>query len=383
VSPEQIFAQLIVPEGYLSPSTSIVIAYVVLGALPLALVLLAQLAALRLRWRASRADASCRPDASITPGDVTLCGVVDRDDDESPAIRVELEQQGAELKEKTGWTVTWSEIATNRVTGEALRRVRSRPFYLRLDSGQRLRVEPGSELRLADALDGTTQLAPDRRLRFAELTEGERVFIHGRIAPGVDPEAADRGYRGGGPNLVLGPPARGPMLFSSEGLGDSWRRKARARRLGCVMPLLLVVALQLAISSYHLRLLRGRDDRATVTALHIIKKSKSRSYHVVAEVSSGGKVVRIDDDLGLDQWRLLQVGTAIPVRFVESSPTATTTGHGARLPAALIIAPAPMLVLSLLLYVVLVRRAIPWYERARFDEKKDGRLSRGKPARDD
>ncbi len=362
-----LFSYLQVPEGHISPVSSSIFAYGFAVAGPLALILIALVAAARWRIKARLELAACREGATLAPGRTSLHGVVELAAGADRAIRVEVLQRGEERREKGRWKHTWREVR---------REVRTRPFYLRLDSGQRVRVEPGGDLRYTDEMDGTEQITREQRMRFAELAAGERIFVYGDLEHGADPEA-EGNYRSAGAGLVLRPPRRARMLVSSASPGEGFRRRARARVQTALAALVLALVINLIFSAYHARVAWGRNEQGTVDRLNIRRGSKnSKHYDVYVSVRTSRGAVQFRDELGLNGWKLLRPGSQVPTRFVERWPFASVVGWDATLGGGLVVLTVVQLLVGLVIYLGLAQDALAWHEGRKLVEGGAGRLDR-------
>src|SRR5262245_46714252 len=99
----------------------------------------------RSRRRARAADSAFDASAPLGTGPSFVAGVVEHSRGADVAVKVVVELRGREWKTAKGRTVhCWEEVR---------RRTSALPFYLRHASGERVRVEPGNEPVLVDALD--------------------------------------------------------------------------------------------------------------------------------------------------------------------------------------------------------------------------------------
>lgn len=274
------------------------------------------------------------------------------------AVRVEIELHGTEDQDSSGdWSHRWEEKE---------RRVRVRPFELVLGSGERVRVEPVSEVYLADALDGVIQINRAARVLVAELSPGEAVIAVGDLErrPIAD------GYRGSSDRWVLVPPrrGRGPMMLSTEPLGARFRRRARGAAVAVFLAIIATCALHAGTLGYHLRVWRGEtvvgayvhtrrwtteSDDTTVHHRRLTVKLPDGSEHG-EEIPSYGSV-----------------GAAY-VRHVPSQPWATSFGRTATLHGAIMAGHVVLPFLLLLFFRWLTPNE--WYEGRKQRSKGSGRL---------
>ena len=366
-----LFELLRAPEGHLSIGASILAVYGLCLGAPLLIIAVALFSALRHWLKAALVKRGFDPRETPVPGPASLCGTVEIAQGMSCAVRVEVTQIGQERESTSlGWSHTWTEIE---------RRIEAHPFYLRLASGERVRVEPAGEPAFIDTLDQVVPVDSRRRRRCAELTAGEKIYVYGELRRGVDPEAEGQGYRAMGEGLVLGAPRRGRMLLSSEPPGGGFARRARLRVYTIFAVMAMVIAAQLILAPYHARRLGGRNETGTVTRLVERKGTKARSrwYDVyVAVARPAGRRAEFKDSLGLDAWKRLRVGTVVPTRFVESWPNASVVGwdatssFGALLPMGLF-----MVIFPIIAYLAIAARARTWHDGKLLIDRGEGRLA--------
>jgi hypothetical protein len=82
---------------------------------------------------------------------------------------------------------------------ETKREVIANPFFVVRSSGERVRVEPGDDARLAASVDSfnSTVRGPRLRCRTIVVAAGEQVEVRGTLACGVAPSVAGS-YRDSG-----------------------------------------------------------------------------------------------------------------------------------------------------------------------------------------
>jgi hypothetical protein len=360
--------QTLVPDGHIDPFISAIAAYG-LSAGFLALVIIARVLRLRYRAVARRAEAEFSPDAPLCAGEIILHGTVEHAVKAPHAVRVEVTQEGSEAESSGSWSHSWKEVD---------RRLLVHPFYLRLSrGGARIRVEPDAKAYLVDDLDGIVCVNTARRVRIAELTPGEEVYVHGVLSHGLDPEAS-AGYRDDHHALVLRSPARRPMLLSSEPLGERFLQRARLHG-GVAAFLLVVFAIwQLILLPYHARVAVGESVEATIVKLNHYTTTDSEG-DVVNHYQLQTSVPRLGgfkDEVSHETFAQLREGQRVPVVVAPRIyPWVDRAIFGAR--ASLHVAEEIVLALSLALaavgYFYHARSSLPWYRR-KVNESYSGRL---------
>lgn len=291
-----------------------------------------------LRYRAekrSAEDARASADRrarSLAPGDAILLGRVEYAQGEERAVRVEIRQTGSEAEGSGGWSHSWSEVG---------RTVIVRPFYLRLEGGERVRVEPREqEVRIVDEMDGKILVHHTSRIRVAELTPDEQVYACGRLEVAADPEGAGGGYRAASGFVLRA--GDEPMILSSKPLDEGFERRAAKQGWSIsffAANLLIVLA---CCTPYLWSLAFGHPSIGTVTATSYTVHTNSdgeattRYWARVAPQSSPESSVALEVDEGAYQilkgvvdahaegpkdGEPLPLSPVVPIREVSSTVT--------------------------------------------------------------
>lgn len=345
-------------QGYVGGVFATVVVYGlgVAGVLALAITMLVY--ALRWSRRANAADRAVAGACVLREGPIVLAGHVAPGSD--PAVRVEIEQRAEEWRDDSGnWSHLWA---------EKQRRIRVRPFELVLTTGERVRVEPATDVCLADALDGVVRIDRTARLLVAELTPMEPVIAVGHLTRRPVPD----GYRGTADRWVLVAPssARDPMILSTEPLGERFRRRANGAFIAASLTLIGAVALHAASLGYHLRTLAG----ITVVGAYVSHRNwttrdsegDERHHHLLAVRLPNGAVheERIGETARLSDAY---------VRWVPSQPWATSFGRTPEIVWLLVVAYLGLPLVMLVLLAWLTRAS--WYEGARQSSGGSGRVT--------
>jgi hypothetical protein len=176
----------------------------------------------RLRRQAALEKASLDPAmAPLARGPAALAGTVEVLDGCAAPFEVVLEEQ----RDGTDWR-------------EVSRTVTARPFVLRLTSGVAVRVEPGADPLLLDALGPVEWSREARRQRIARLTANEPVFVRGVLRVSGDPRGGDP-YRGAEAHVLSAPPRR-RLVLSTEALSGALERRADDLFARCAILLVLL-----------------------------------------------------------------------------------------------------------------------------------------------
>jgi hypothetical protein len=327
----------------------------------------------RARLAAATAKDAAAP---LHLGPCVIAGTVLAEGEGAP-ITVEIEQTGREWttnKRRTRWEHRWS---------EQRRKVTVRPFYVAREGGERVRIEPNDRAFLVDKLDRTVDTGHRVRLRSAQLSAGERVYISGEMVRASDPGLG--GYREGAEGWILRPPRDGRMLVSTEPLDARHRDRGRVYRNLALQAAVVLAILNGAIFlPYQVLRLTGRPVEATVISTNTTREWVTRKrggywrYHrwLVAAADSPeplalhaeiSRQFLNDLDAGVHpKTAPFVVSTRWPsFQLVGSAPTATANalGLGVLLGAGFAI-----------FYVLRAVRSRPWYDRRRVIESGHGRL---------
>ncbi|KYF55793.1 hypothetical protein BE04_37770 [Sorangium cellulosum] len=335
----------------------------------LALAVLALRLSLRLRRATALADASFRANVALGPGEGVVLGTVEREQGADVAVRVEVEQKGVELASSVSWrhggAVSWRHAWT-----ETGRKVRAHPFYLRHASGARVRVEPGEDVMLVDALDGMIRVDRTRRVRVAELVPGEEAFAFGELRRAPDPEAPPLGYRERAQGYVLVRPRRRRMLLSSEPFGEQFARKAAFRLRWAIIAGVASLAFNAAFAPFHARRWLGETVEVRVTQLR--ESDDDRGSFDVTMLGPHG--VAFSDEVSYtDVDRVRGGGRLLEARYVPSWPSASTIGPDVTAHSFAYVA-LPLFGVIAIAYFFRAHAALPWYEK-KLIEHGSGRLA--------
>ncbi|AUX44375.1 hypothetical protein SOCE26_058390 [Sorangium cellulosum] len=355
---------LLVSRYHLDAGMSSLLVYVVATAGLLAIAAIALRLSLRQRRAAARAEASFKGDAALAPGEAVVVGTVELAQGADVAVRVEIEQHGTESESSGVWSHLWSE------TG---RRVRVHPFYLRHASGVLVRVEPGEDVALVDALDGMIRVDPTRRVRVAEIMPGEKVFALGELRRAPDPEAPAQGYRERSLGYVLVPPRGRGMLVSSEPLGERFARRAAFHRRWAVAAVVASLAFNAVFAGFHARRWLGETVDVHVTQL---REDDSDDDHPRFEVTMrAADGVVFSDEVPHATFGQLRGVERLTARYVPSWPSASAVGPDATAHSVAYVA-LPLLGAIALAYAIRAHATKPWYEK-KLLEQGSGRLTGG------
>ena len=275
-----------------------------------------------------------------------------------------------------------------RVRGTGGRRISREvevpPLPARAARGREHPVDAGDEIFLVDSwLDRTAFVGGARRTRTAELSAGERAVVAGVLRGRVGGHGVETAYRGGGTELVLGPPARGKLLVSTEPLEQRHLDRSRFRRGWAMKLAALFAACHLLFLPYHRRNAFGQAVTASVTSKrHYTTKSRSSTIHhyeltISVPRPDGGAPHSFAEEVGRGDYDHIDKGDAI--RAVAAPawsvfPFDGQLGERAGLPiAGMVLALLGALAFGIG-YVTHERASRPGYERKKVVDEGSGRL---------
>lgn len=330
---------------------------------------------LSLRGRKSQEklalDADRAVDASNTElwlGQRYIAGVVEYAEGERSAVEVQITQRGTESKGKHGWRHQWTESG---------RTTEARPFYVRRNDKERIRVEPGASVLLVDDPDGMIWREKTLRTRIARLAPGERVVVEGSLARGHDPEQREKaGYRGTEAAWIMRPLRNGHMHISAEPLGDRHRQRAALFKNSSTFIAIIGLFLHALFFTYYVRLGLGETVVATVINKdHFVSKdSKGRRTDYYRVFLNLNPVQRgpLSRDLAFASWRILEKGYPIYYRDVPSMRAASSPGKGVSIYGLPLVFGALLSLVAAAIYAGTVAHKM-WYE-GRLDDAGSGKL---------
>jgi hypothetical protein len=313
------------------------------------------------------ADAAAEERRQIAAGPIILHGRVEYAQGASEAVRVDIEQEGTEAENSGVWSHKWT---------EKNRRVHVHPFYLRLDSGERIRIEPTSQVLLVDTMDGLIRVDLTKRVKFAQLTPGEWVYAAGELVQARDPEANGQGggYRSAPETLVLRPRRGEPMLLSSEPLGDRYRKRAEFHASNARWIFGIALALQVIFCAFQVRCFLGKTEMLPITRLErYITTSDGDDvtrYRVHVQTRSGDQ---ISDHVNAATFVQLKDGDYVPFRVVPGIFSRVSTIGEEITVTWYALLFSVVLGMAVFGYRKAEREAGDWYEREVVDSEK-GRL---------
>lgn len=381
----------------LSPATSLVVVVVGLACTLVPALVACWLFAhhlevlLRLRGaaRVSRLD---------RPGSVVLSGRVVGDDGDEEPVKIVIEQQRAAAGASP--VVLWREVARTPTL---------RPFSLALANGAQVRVEPDADTRIASEL--SLELEPDwgplasgmrsagnRRVRSTSIRAGDEIHLIGALRASTQQQPRSSAFRGAiAPrssdetppprSLVVRAHPLEPLLLSKRKLARERLPRLVLHAFAAVLFLSLGLVSHFGVLLPYYRLaLWGTPMWASVVAAITPEGDVSQApkagdtLRLALEVDRGRVVL---DSEPVDGSMAAQVAEAqrdqrpLSVALLVWSPLAEGPSRkpsfaiGTRPRASS--AGLPLATLALLLsggYFVAARRARPWFERSRLNERE-------------
>lgn len=271
------FSAELLPPAHCSVWLSSFTAYGILGVFPLILSVLFLRRALLYR-RLARDSSTMSPNLALGPA--VLTGVVEvlGDDESVVPVRVEVIDDGSEVETAPGrWVHNWTEIR---------RSTTARVFNLRLRSGERVRVEPATDV-VVQSCEFSVQTVDWRtRAQTVTLSEGMTIQAIGQLR--CDYVASTL--------WNLEKPALGRVVLSSEPVGRSLRAFSQELMMMAAGAFNLIWIAVLLNFGYHTLQLRGVNESAVVVGLDVDESDDGETNHYISLKRSSGDVVRLPTD---------------------------------------------------------------------------------------
>ena len=289
-------------------------------------------------------------------------------EDGGPAIRIEIDQAGAEWKHKNSWSHVWRETA---------RRVHVRPFHLRLDDNRLVRVVPDEKVKLIDEIE-TGHVKGAERQRVAEVSAGERIWVRGNLR-----HEAQSGkvtvYCGAEDPFVISGTAFEPLDISSGKLTTRyahWRKFYRVSAI--VLGVLVALTHTVVFGPYYAQCMLGRVENATITGTHTYtggSKNKITRHYVVLAKLADGKAVSDEVHFAVYEAARREKIKNLPFRVVPLLRFIHSIGVDAVVSFAAVAIVVMGAFIATVTFFVMRSAGVPWYERRRLMESQSGRLA--------
>jgi len=339
------------PHNMVSGTIATIVLFTIHVAVPLLFVGITIARAIASAHRGRVADAQGGGESPLAPGPMCIRGAVELAPGSEIAVRVEIDQLGAEHKGKgkDNWSHSWTELA---------RRTTAAGFFV-LDDRGRVRVEPDDRTLLIDKLDREVPKSKVFRTRVAEVTEGEQVYVVG-VLDGA-PASGGGAYRETS-GVVMRAPADGRLLISTEPLGDRFRAAMRMQRGFAIFFAAFMLVFAVFDLGVYLRFSSGRSEVGTIVRT---KHHGGKGPYCELDVElPSKKVVNVDTGSSLCSNRSLKArgpdvdGARVNV-FVVGDDSFAHLGSVPAIHIANLGIAAFLLVCSIVAYFL---RARPWYE---------------------
>lgn len=327
--------------------------------------------------RYAAAERAFDPRAPLVNGHAMIVGQVELDEGAAgPAIEVVIRQRGRDWRGKHGWHHQWQETT---------REVRVRPFWVRLFSGQRVRVEPDERVVLRDDLSRVVRTSRLDRARVAELTPGETVHVTGSLFAAHAP-AMGAAYRAAAQEPVLRPSRLAPMVVSTERPGETSSARARFYRAWLIGAALAGLALPAAVfPTVAVLALTGRTVSAQPDATRhwqrYHKPKNSPGYYVQHYGLRSARAERdrtrvLTDECSVEAWSCVAAGECPEVRYTVSalSDEWVQIGDGPQLTTGRAVALGLAAFVLMLAFPLSVLGSRPWYFRRGVNDSGAGQL---------
>lgn len=306
---------------------------------------------------ARRARGAKRSDAALHRGPAVLEGKVDHPGE--PPLRVAISQRGIQIQYGHGpGPVEWTESA---------RSIRAEPFRLLLASGREVEVIPDERAQLLLELDRTEHESELSRLRVAEVGDGERIFVSGRLelTSVVDPSAG--GYRGATvEKAVLRPAGAGGMLVSRKPLERVFLGPIRKYAAALAVVVVALAAVHTLYFGYHARVRAGVQGAAEVVDKRIEVDSEGGEHEKLDLVTASGTRVTMSPTIAC--YRRVEKGDRIPALEARWGGHHWQAGHQPSLNLGLVMMSFVIVVAAFIAYVVLLYTSRRWYAGRLLDE---------------
>jgi hypothetical protein len=343
----------------------------VVGFVVLLLVALGLWRQARLRSRAAKAAEEGAGTRKLAPGWAVIQGTIETDD-KAPAMRVVIRQTGVQYRVKNGLRHRWTESSRN---------VETRPFFLVLESGERVKVEPDEGAILVDLLGIESGDSQALRTRTAEIRARDTIYATGRLVAPIQADA----YRSAEQTFTLraGGPQR--MLLSTEPLEERFvKRTSFHARWAAAFMLTLLLVNGVFLHSYWNKLFCGRVIEASVVQpLNWTTQGKHgpiQHYGVAAQTWVDGNQVLFNPETSLAFYNrarsTLSSHRPMTAPFVVVLPDGKPYNIGTRPALHLAVFMVTwMLFIGLTIgYAVHTRHTRAWYERKRVVDVGNGPL---------
>jgi hypothetical protein len=302
---------------------------------------------------------------------------VDLDGGEDVAVSLQLDQLVDNHRTKAREWHTWTEVS---------RSVRASPFYLIMDDGTPVYVEPGENVTVAADLEASRCEFPEKkpswRFRHVEVRRGERWYAFGDLQRASHPRAGSA-YRDGASGIgwVLRAPQDGRVLVATEAIRQRYEERIGALRgWAASLAALFTVAHLIFTVPFLAAALFADRQTATVVGEREYKTpnrggGSSRHYELRVRTDDGFTFAREVCKTTYEDARREGSEDApvrVPIVRYGRSPAASFLGEEALFPNLWLFLGPFVEGMLLLLAVVRYREGMPWYDRRNVVEAVQG-----------
>jgi len=309
------------------------------------------------------ARATRKANAVLRPGAVVLEGTVDHPFD--PPLRVAITQTGTRMFQEQGQgRFNWTESG---------RSVHAVPFRLRLPSEQVVEVVPDDQVGLLLDMDRTEQESARVRQRIAEVRDGDRLFISGRLDVRTEQDPSAGGYRGGvtKKKFSLRPAGAGGMLVSKGPLDDVFKRPIR-HHVGALLLLTIVMALiHLLFVGYHARTHSGVVLPGEIMGKRIILDPDDRNNTRFALDLRMPEQRALRTDVTQACYERVEEGDHVPILVSPNAPDLWQVGSAPSVNLVGVFGGFLVLAGGLVGYILILRASRRWYGGRLLDETSE------------
>lgn len=310
---------------------------------------------------AAEADASIANDAPLDVGSRFITGIVEFAEGEESAVEVHIEEYFPEEdnpEDRAG--LHWRESS---------RTTHARPFDVRRGDGQRIQVEPGTDILLVKELDHMISEGENQRTFIARVTAGDKVIVEGALSRRHDPERRDDTYRDNSRGWVMRAQRDRALHISAEPLGQRHRLRAKAFRDAIGGLLVCGLVMHAAFSTYYARVVASQLTTAQITNKDTYgstdKDTDGSTAHYRVHLSvTWPEAVSFSRELDADDWNPIRSGDTVEFRHVSSWQWASNPGRQSSIHVvSWIFGLIGSLIGSIFLWTALGHRR--WYEKKR------------------
>lgn len=320
------------------------------------------------RGRVLRAQSISKRPPRLEEGPALLQGKVETDDG-APGVRIAIDQVGKETKNKNNYSHVWE---------ERHRAIHVQPFRLRLPTDETVNVVPDERVRVVDDLK-TERYEGIYRVRVAEVSSGEQVWVSGWLAREGQQGGATSAYRAGPGALVLRGSGSEPLEISSGSLDRQFSYWLKFYRWSALLLGIVWLVVQGLFTSYYLLLWTGKvvtaDITRTSTYITTNKNSKTTHYVIHARLPSSDGGREVDDEVGLALYNAANRGLKkAPFLYSRLAPSVHMIGEHAHVNFGKGFGALVLTFVTMLFFFLGRRNARPWYEQKTVAERGSGRL---------